>query len=30
MKHRAEPVFAATIIEFILKPDELNNRLQAL
>jgi len=30
MKHPAEPAFAATIIELILKPDELNGRLQAL
>jgi|GEM_PF-3394663 hypothetical protein len=30
MKHPAEPAFAATIIELILKPDELNDRLQAL
>jgi len=30
MKHPAEPAFAATIIELILKPDELNERLQAL
>jgi len=27
MKHPAEPAFAATIIELILKPDELNDRL---
>ena len=30
MKHPAEPAFAATIIELILKSDELNDRLQAL
>ena len=30
MKHPTEPAFAATIIELILKPDELNDRLQAL
>jgi hypothetical protein len=30
MKHPAEPAFAATVIEPILKPDELNDRLQAL
>jgi hypothetical protein len=30
MKHPAEPAFAATVIELILKPDELNDRLQAL
>jgi len=27
MKHPAEPAFAATVIELILKPDELNDRL---
>jgi len=27
MKHPAEPALAATIIELILKPDELNDRL---